>query len=162
MLQTFLELPGVWIAIEHNKSQSDGILRAFQDGSYYQSNELLSQPHRITLGLYNDDMETVNPLGSHISTHELSFFNYIVKELLPVYNSHLANSHLLQVYYSADRKKYGFSSILANIADELKSLEKVGLEICVSDAQICAKVALGQVSGEWMQCMASLDSQKVS
>ena len=66
----------------------------------------------------------VNPLGSHTSVHKLGFFYYIVKELPSEYNSQLANCHLLQVYYSADRKKYGFSKILANIVEELKLLER--------------------------------------
>ena len=87
---------------------------------------LLCQPNNITLGLYNDDMETVNPLGSHTTVHRLDFFYYIVKELPPEYNSQLDNCHLLQIYYSADRKKYGFSKILIHIiiVEQLKSLEK--------------------------------------
>ena len=71
-----------------------------------------------------------------------------MKELPPEYNSQLDNCHLLQIYYSADRKKYGLSKILIHIVEELKSLEKDGIHIKVDGAQIFVKVALEQISGD--------------
>ena len=144
----FLELPGVWEAIQENKSKDDGVLRDFHDGLYYKNHALLCQPNCLSLGLYNDDMETTNPLGSHTGIHKLGFFYYIVKELPAIYNSSLSNCHVLQVYYSADRKKYGFSSILENLVDELKHLSREGMHIFIDGIEVHVRVALGQVSGD--------------
>ncbi|KAL2101379.1 hypothetical protein ACEWY4_003140 [Coilia grayii] len=148
VLKKFLELPGVWEAIQQNTCSDDGVLRDFQDGLYYRKSLHLSQPNCITLGLYNDDMETTNPLGSHTGVHKLGFFYYIVKELPAAYNSLLKNCHLLQIYYSADRKKYGFSPILESLVDELKHLHQEGMYISVEGKETHVRVVLGQVSGD--------------
>lgn len=148
VLKQFLELPGVWEAIQQNQHSDDGVLRDFQDGLYYRNGSHFSQPNCITLGLYNDDMETTNPLGSHTGVHKLGFFYYIVKELPAAYNSLLKNCHLLQIYYSADRKKYGFSPILERMVDELKHLHQEGMYISVGGKEILVRVVLGQMSGD--------------
>ena len=150
LLKNFLQLPGVWDCIqEYNKSVlSNGCLRDFHDGNYYKNHQLLSNKNCIVLGLYNDDMETTNPLGSHTSVHKLGFFYYIIKNLPPKYNSVLKNCHLLQVYHSEDRKKYSFNTLLEYLVEDLKTLASTGLDICVNDELINVKVAIGQVSGD--------------
>ena len=108
----------------------------------------LSTGNCISLGLYNDDMETANPLGSHAVIHKLEFLYYIVKNLPPKYNSMLKNCQLLQVYHSVDVKKYGFSNILQPFVDEIRQLEVDGLDIIVDDKTVHVRVTLGQVSGD--------------
>ena len=150
VLKKFLEQPGVWNSIQSHKLSvnSDTVLRDFHDGEYYKNHGILSDDNCISLGLYNDDMETANPLGSHATIHKLGFLYYIVKNLPPKYNSTLVNCHLLQVYYSADVKKYGFCHILEPFVQEMRKLEVDGLDICVEGKPIHIKVTLGQVSGD--------------
>lgn len=148
VLKKFLELPGVWDAIQTHVPSGDGVLRDFHDGRYHKDHNILSTPNCIALGLYNDDMETVNPLGSHVSVHKLGFFYYIIKNLPPKYNSVLCNCHLLQVYHAGDARKYGFADILQPFVDEVYKLEVDGLDLNVAGHNINVKVTLGQVSGD--------------
>lgn len=145
VLKKFFKLPGVWEAVQQNKSKDDGILRDFHDGLYFKKMLYSLSP---TLDLYNDDKETANPLGTHTGIHKLGFFYYIVKELPATYNSLLANCHLLHILYAANRKEFGFSKILESIVDELKHLNKEGMHVCINDTQVHISVALGQVSGD--------------
>lgn len=138
----------MWEAVQHYKSRNDDLLCDFHDGAHYKQHPLLSQPDCISIGLYHDDMETVNPLGSHTSVHKLGFFYYIIKDLPPVYNSTLQNCFLLLVYYSSDRKKYGYSKLLHEFLAEVRLLASNGIEITVNEKRYIVKVALGQVSGD--------------
>ena len=147
VLKRFLELPGVWKEIINYVPSTNGILKDFHDGEHYNNNPFLSSQNTITLGLYNDDMETVNPLGSHTSVHKLGFLYLIVKNLPPKFNSCLKNCHLLQVYYSEDRKKYGFDTLLQHMVNELKHLEQNGIDIVIDGTTRNVKVTIGQISG---------------
>ena len=93
-------------------------------------------------------METVNPLGSHTNIHKLGFFYFIIKNLPPRFNSCLNNCHLLQVYYSSDRKKYGFDPIIRPMVDELRHLEEQGIDTVIKGMKKNIKVAIGQISGD--------------
>lgn len=148
VLKQFLERPGVWQAIQSYSSENDTVLRDFHDGKYFKNHATLSARNCICLGLYNDDMETANPLGSHATVHKLGFLYYIVKNLPPKFNSVLSNCQLLQVYHSVDVKKYGFCRILEPFIEEIRKLEVDGMTICVDGVDIHITVTLGQVSGD--------------
>ncbi|KAG1670659.1 hypothetical protein GQR58_016758 [Nymphon striatum] len=148
MLKLFLESPGVWDAVQSYIPKADCVLRDFHDGEYYNSHNLLPTENCISIGLYNDDMETANPLGTHATVHKLGFFYYIVKNLPPVFNSSLNNCFLMQVYYSGDRKTYGFEKLLQRAILELKELADFGVEVLVQGQIQKVKVVLGQISGD--------------
>ena len=153
-LKKFLELPGVLTALEETQRKyfcdmNLGTLRNFHDGCYAKQHPVFSKNDRwLAISLYNDDMETANPLGSHATVHKLGFFYYIVQNLPARYNSMLANCFLLQVYFAEDRKKYGINKILETIVQELKDLEIAGIDITVENIQLNVKVSLCQISGD--------------
>ena len=130
------------------KFKNDDVLRDFHDNKYYKDHPILQTENRISLSLYNDDMETANPLGLHATGHKLDFFHYVIKNLPLKYNSVLTNCHLLQVYHSLDVKKYGFTHILQPFVDEISRLEIDGMSITVGGRNVNIKVTLGQVSGD--------------
>ena len=52
------------------------------------------------------------------------------------------------MYYSSDRKKYGFGPLLEPMINELQHLEQQGLDITVNGIKKNIKVTIGQISGD--------------
>ena len=87
-----------------------------------------------------------------------------MKNLPPVFNSTLRNCFLMQVYFSSDRKRYGFEKLLRRAFPELRELVDCGIEVSIGGQNKRLKVVLGQISGDnlGMHGLFFLDLQKVS
>lgn len=107
-----------------------------------------SKEFTIPLVLYNDDCETVNPLGSKTVEHKLGFLYFTIKSLPPELLSSLNSHFLLAVYKTDDAKTYGLSAVLNPIIDELKILELEGISIDMPHFQGTVKFGVAQVCGD--------------
>lgn len=63
MLSKLLERNEVLQTLERS-SQHEGNYSSFRDGEYFKENKILSEEKGIALGLYIDDFEICNPLGT--------------------------------------------------------------------------------------------------
>ena len=63
-----------------HSSQHPGILSDYCDGQNYRSHPLFSRNELVSLQilLYYDDIEVVNPIGSHKAVHKLGRCKYSV------------------------------------------------------------------------------------
>lgn len=146
LLTKLLELPGILDAIFTWQQRENGVLLDFYDGEYCKQHPLLSSKVSVPLLLYNDDCETVNPLGSKVVVHKLGFLYFTIKSLPPEFLSKLSSHFLVAVYKSDDAKTYGIDSVLLPVIEELKDLEVNGItlntphfkgEMRFSVAQLC-------------------------
>lgn len=148
LLHHVLTTPGVMKTILSWQQRKVDALQDFFDGDYCISHPLFLKEISIPLLLYNDDCETVNPLGSKTGTHKLGFLYFTIKSLPAELMSSLKSVFLLAVYKSDDAKTYGLDAILRPIVEELKILEVEGLAINCPDFHGVVKFTIGQVLGD--------------
>lgn len=157
-LKYILKHPECWsVSATNNDEPNDsGIMFDYQDGANYQSHRLrrpLPSDDGITdelvVQLYYDDVETVNPIGTKASIHKLGAFYFILKNFPAIFNSNLANVHLVALSYSSDIKKYGMNAILRVIVDDLKSMEDgFYIDVRGENAPRHVRCILGQITGD--------------
>ena len=92
-----------------------GFITDCWDGLLYQHYPLLSDTSKFTLAiqLFYDRMGTTNPLRGQSSTCNVGVFYFIVNNLLNVFNSCLANVHLVSLCHAQDLKTYCFKAVLS-------------------------------------------------
>lgn len=73
--------------------------------------------------LYNDDCETVNPLGSKTGIHKLGLIYFAIWSFPLKLLSSLNSLFLAAVYKSDDAKTYGINTKLKLIVEDLKDME---------------------------------------
>lgn len=106
--------------------------KTFQDGSHFQKNSFLNNDElRISLGLYIDDFETCNPLGTSKRKHKLCAVYWILGNLPPGSHSSLSSIYLALLAKSDHIKKYGYAKILKPLLQDLKILEDQGVYIAL-------------------------------
>lgn len=65
------------------------------DGEFIRNSPFFQQnPNAIQVILNTDDVEIVNPLGSHIKKHKLTMFYFTIANIPPQYRSKL---HIIQL-----------------------------------------------------------------
>ncbi|GFQ94321.1 uncharacterized protein LOC106175700 [Trichonephila clavata] len=127
-----------------DKSTRDTALCCIQDGFYYYSNPTFTAIDTITIELYVDDVELINPLGSHTGIHKLGFVYFAIKDLPVSLQSSLGSIFLTNVHYSLDVEKYGYKAIFEPLIQDLKQLLDKGIQFQGNTY----KIALWQILGD--------------
>lgn len=148
LLLKVLEIPGILDAIFAWQQREDGVLSDFYDGEYCKQHPLFSREVSVPLLLYNDDCETVNPLGSKVAVHKLGFIYLVIKSLPPVFLSKLSSHFLVAVYKVDDAKTYGIDSVLRPVIEELKDLEVNGISLNTSHFKGEMRCSVAQLCGD--------------
>jgi len=147
LLTKLLELPGIFSILTW-QHRENGVLLDFYDGEYCKQHPLFSSKVSVPLILYNDDCETVNPLGSKVVVHKLGFLYFTIKSLPPEFLSKLSSHFLVAVYKSDDAKIYGIDSVLLPVIEELKDLEVNGITINTSHFKGEIRFSVPQLCGD--------------
>ncbi|CAM4448958.1 unnamed protein product [Leuciscus chuanchicus] len=148
LLKKILELPGIMSKVVAWQKSTNGLLQDFCDGELCQNHALFSQEVSIPLLIYIDDVETVNPLGSKTSVHKVGFMYFAIKCLPKELLSSLSSLFLLAVYKTDDAKTYGIDKVLKPVVEDIKSLEKEGVDIKTPSFDGKVKVSICQVVGD--------------
>lgn len=112
-------------------NQDTDLITSFRDGTYNKIHLLFKlNKSNIALLFYFDEFETVYPLGSKTGGHKIGAIIYCTFPNLPnEFNACLKNIMLVALFYSADIKTFGLSSILRPIIDEIKIFGTQGIVI---------------------------------
>ena len=86
------------------------------------------QSFYLSLELYFDEIEPVNPIGSRATIHKIGCFYWSLKNLPPWLLSDMRMIHLAALVSYLDIETYGFKQVLCEIKNDLLTLEK-GVEI---------------------------------
>ena len=136
-LKLLLEQPGYFTSIiqEHEQNSEPNILQSYRDGSYYREQTAEHNDGGIVIDvtLYNDDFETVNPLGSKKGKHKLLGVYMSIISLPAKYQSRLENIVLVALCKSAYVSKYGLNAVLEPIVTDLEYLFTNGLEVDIDN-----------------------------
>ncbi|XP_061712672.1 uncharacterized protein LOC133521619 [Cydia pomonella] len=87
----------------------------------------------LPLGLYFDDYEVGNPLGSRAGVHKLGAVYISILCLPPHYLSKLQNIFLALLFHSFDRQHFGNRVTFGPIISELNFLSRQGIDLTFSD-----------------------------
>lgn len=140
LLPKILEIPGLLQAmLEWQQRKSDALQDLF-DGDFCKTHPLLLKEVSIPIVIYQDDCETVNPLGSKTAVHRLGCIEHLLSSL----QSHF----LLAVYKSLDAKTYGLDTVLRPIVEEIQCLERDGITVDTPSFQGVVKFTVVQVVGD--------------
>lgn len=117
-------------------SNDQNVLSSFLDGSLFQQvNKDSAQPCKLILPvlLYLDDFETANPLGSRKGIHKLTAVYLSFLSMPQKYRANLQNILLVALALASHVRKYGIDSILSVVTNELKELQRNGIQINCPD-----------------------------
>ena len=129
-LQKLLAVPEILGKVVKDYRHNEGLYTCYEDGSYYQANELF-QSHEISLkiGLYYDDWESVNPLGTARKLHKISAFYWVLLNLPPADRSALKVIQLGLLAKSQDVRLFGIAAVLQPLLNDISILETDGVFI---------------------------------
>lgn len=113
-----------------NQEALSGHFKSSQDGKYYKENKLLGEQNTcISLGLYIDDFEVCNPLGTSRKLHKITAVYWVVLNLPARFRSRLTSIQLALLGKSVDIKQYGYAKFLEPLLKDIKCLEQEGIFI---------------------------------
>lgn len=123
-------LPEVLYWFQHSHKSNDNFVRDICDANYVKNNQLFKRnPKALQIILYNDDIEIVNPLGTHIKKHKITLFYATFANIPPEYRSKLHAIFLIGVARSRILKSYGISKLLDNFIKTVNVMSSGGLQI---------------------------------
>lgn len=117
-----------------NREHLPGHYRSFQDGQYFKANKLLGEQETgISIGLYIDDFEVCNPLGTSRTIHKITAVYWVVLNLDAKFRSSLPLIQLALLGKSTDVKLFGYDKFLYPLINDIQSLEQEGVFIGALD-----------------------------
>ncbi|XP_036952445.1 uncharacterized protein LOC119018692 isoform X1 [Acanthopagrus latus] len=122
-----------------SEESTPGIYKTFQDGSYFQQNFGENELH-IALGLYIDDFELCNPLGTSKKIHKITAVYWVILNLPSKFRSTLHSIHLALLGKTCDVKQFGFEKFFNPLVKDLKSLEQTGVFVQTLDNYVKGSV----------------------
>lgn len=102
----------------------------FRDGSCFKENTLLvEEKFAIALGLYIDDFEVANPLGTSKKKHKIFSVYWALLNLASKFRSSLNSIQLALLCKVSTVKACGYSEVLRPLLYDLELLEKHGVYV---------------------------------
>ncbi|XP_053090662.1 uncharacterized protein LOC113534621 [Pangasianodon hypophthalmus] len=102
--------------------------RSYVDGQYFNENSLLKRDEfTIALGLYIDDFEIANPLGTSKLKHKMCAVFWVIANIPAKYRSTLNSIQLALLCNISTVKKCGYAKVLQPLFYDLKLLEQNGV-----------------------------------
>lgn len=132
-LKAFFELPDIFShTLNYIKELEDNKLKYnFMQGSLWENKKILFGDKIVfPVGIYYDDYESNNPLGSHKGVAKCGAVYMSVLCLPPELRSKLDNIFLFILFNTLDRETFSNESIFYKAVDELRLLQQQGIEIC--------------------------------
>lgn len=102
----------------------------YRDGSHYQENDFLNtETFRIVLGLYVDEFELANPLGTSRKKHKMFSLYWVLANLPSKDRSSLQSIQLAILCRASTVKQHGYTDVLRPFVQDLETLEQHGVYI---------------------------------
>ncbi len=113
VLERLLGQKGILDKIVFSGESTPGHFESFQDGSYFKENRLLGDNDlAISLGLYVDEFELCNPLGTPRKIHKIVAMFCLVLNLPSKFRSNLHSFQLAALGKSDDVRFFGYETFL--------------------------------------------------
>lgn len=155
-LEGLLKHPEVTEEVMKGHGSEDGFMYDICDGSYVAHHPQL-QGDSIQILMYTDDIEIVNPVGSHVKKHKLSMFYWSLANIQPAYRSKLSAINLLAIAKTNDLRNgvaafhsdsLPLSKLLEDFRMSLCKLAEDGIQVCHDGKQYTRKGGLVCILGD--------------
>ncbi|XP_041863678.1 uncharacterized protein LOC121653945 [Melanotaenia boesemani] len=134
VLENLLRQPDFSEKLVFNREDKPGHYWSFRDGRYFKANRLLGvEETSISIGLYIDDFEVCNPLGTSRKIHKITAIYWVVLNLPSKFRSTLPLIQLAALGKSADVKLFGYEAFFYPLIEDIKCLERDGVYVEVLD-----------------------------
>lgn len=128
MLQNILNKPDVLQKAMSKEVHVSQEYRSYKDGQYFKENTLLAtEEFTIALGLYVDDYEVANPIGSSKLKHKMCAVYWVIANIPPKFRSGLNMINLAMLCNTTTVKQCGYAKVLEPLLHDLKTLEENGV-----------------------------------
>lgn len=129
-----------------NHTSSNMVVEDVADGRNVKENALLKDnPSSLSIILYQDGFEVVNPLGSGKKKHKVLGVYMSLGEVQPHNRSSVDPMQLVMLCRERDFKTFGQEKVFSSIITDLKDLEDTGIE---TDDGNTLKAALISICGD--------------
>lgn len=143
LIESLYNLPKFCFWLEHTHNSQDNLMKDICDGQYISNSPLFERnSNALQILLYNDDIEIVNPLGTHVKKHKITLFYASFANIPPEYRSKLQSIFLIAVAKSKYLKHHGFGKLLKDFIDTVNKMSSDGLQIVVNGLPRTIKGAL--------------------
>jgi len=132
-ISSLLSMPDVWRFVVNGHVSRDQFMHDICDGAYVTSHPVfVKNPAALQIILNTDDLEIVNPLGSHVKKHKITVFYYTLANIPPQYRSQLQCIQLVAIAKTQHLRKHAAEGML--LQDFITSVNKLssgGLRLCI-------------------------------
>jgi len=130
-IKNLLSMSEIWMYVQNGHQAPDEYIYDVCDGSFARDNQLFGTDKKALHIILNcDDMEIVNPLGSHVKKHKVTMFYYTLANIPPQFRSRTDVIQLLAVARTSDlRTDNADSKLLANFCHTLKVMSSGGIDV---------------------------------
>ena len=146
MIQAMFKNTDLLDKIKEAKPSPPGMYMSHEDGTYFKDNPLLSETDtgelKLSIFLYNDDLEISNALGTSRKIHKLSAVYWLLGNIPSMYRSNLHVIQLALLCKVTDVQSCGYESVFSPLLKDLQILEQDGVFIeslgqCVKGTVMC-------------------------
>ena len=130
-VKCLLQLPEVWRHVQFPHTSNNEFMYDICDGDAVKHHPLFSNDSKALQIILNcDDMEIVNPLGSHVKKHKVTMFYYTLGNIPPEHRSKLQAIQLLAICKAKDvRCANSIDTLLADFITTVNELSQDGIEM---------------------------------
>ena len=126
----------------NERDEASAKYSGFQDGLFFKSNTLCQSNGTVLLiGLYQDDFEVANPLGTSKKVHKICSFYWSLINIPYRFRSSLQLINTCILCKSSDYKYFGKDAVLGHLLRDIHSLETSGLYVDSLQADITGTLA---------------------
>ena len=146
-IEQLMSMPEVLFWVKNSHKTLDGISRDICDGSFMQNVSIGNGALHIEVVLYLDDIEIVNPIGTHVKKHKLTMFYFTLANIAPSFRSRYEAIQLLAIAKTVDVKKFGLKKLLSDFIAGINTL-KTGIQMSVRGQKLTVYGSLVMVLGD--------------
>jgi len=129
-LTALLSMPEIHRCVHYPVPQTGELMTDFTDGFVIDA-PLLNNNTHLLFSLYSDELEIVNPIGSHRKIHKIIVFYWCLLNIPPQFRSKMHVIQLAAVAKSSYVKQYGCNALLDDLCSAFIAL-KSGIDLNIS------------------------------
>ncbi|XP_056336525.1 uncharacterized protein LOC130247306 isoform X1 [Danio aesculapii] len=113
-----------------SNTSTNGFYASCFDGQHFKEHPLLcAENFFISLGLYIDDFEVANPLGTSRKKHKITAVYWVILNWPSQFRTNLHSIQLALLGKSCDVREYGYDMFFEPLMKDIQTLEKEGLYV---------------------------------
>lgn len=137
VLQVLLNRADVLERAVFVEDELPGQYTSTRSGQHNKANQLLGvQSDCLSVGIYIDDFEVCNPLGTSKKIHKITAVYWVLLNLPAKFRSTLPSIQLALLGKSNDVKKFGFDKFFDPLLKDMKDLEQQGVFVEALNAHL--------------------------